>query len=272
MVEILVLYCFLCVAFVLAPLMTKSFFLDGSKAYSDAHKVSLVIMLCGAVLNLKYAAIVWPLFCAYGFFLYLRKERNFIFSVKGAAGCIPFIFSLISSGWFVAGVFDLYLLGYNKAWSFYAALHGSFLGWIFVGCLAFLCQKKNSNNIYLCGCYLTFIFFLFVAFGIDGVPYIKRIGVIGFSLMMPFLIGYYAFNLEKERKVSMSLSLISFFSIILSMILAVLNEFWFGFPREVIGVPVMVLVHGSINTLFAIPCFFMAIRFEQVSLLLDNQK
>lgn len=264
MTEILALYCFLGVAFIMAPLMTKNFFLNDSEVYSGAHKLSLVILICGLLLDLSYLAIVWPLFCMYGFFLYLKKHCKFIFSVKSVAECIPFIFSLISSLWFVAGVFDLHLLGYNKAWSFYAALHGSFLGWIFVGCLAFLCRRENTNKIYLCGCYLTFLFFLFVAFGIDGIPYIKRIGVIGLSLMTPFLIGYYAFHLKREEKLSISLSLISLFSIIISMILAVLNEFWIGFPKLVFGVPLMVLAHGSINAFFAIPCFFMAIRSERV--------
>lgn len=256
MTGIFLLNCFLFFGFVLAPLMTNNFFLDRSKAYSYGHKLSLIVLLCSALLNLNYAAIIWPLFCAYGFFLYLKNERKSVFSLKGLAGCISFIFSLIASAWFVAGTFDFYLLGYSKAWSFYAALHGIFLGWIFVGCLAFLSKRKTQKNIYLLGCYLSFLLFLLVAFGIDGVPYIKRIGVVGFSLMMPFLIGYYAFNLKKENKLSIFLSFISLFSIILSMTLAVLNEFWAGFPRVVFNIPVMVLTHGLMNALFTVPCFF----------------
>ncbi len=263
MTEILVLNIALFIAFVLAPLMTKSFFLAGSKIYSDGHKASLMVLLGGALLNVNYTSIVWPLFCSYGFFLYLKSEYKLIFSVKGAAGCIPFIFSLISSVWFVAGVNNLQLLGYNKVWSYYAALHGCFLGWILTGCLAFLARRKNSSNIYLWGCYMSFLLFLFVAFGIDGVPYIKRIGVVGFSLMMPFVMGYYAINLKKANKLSMSLSWISIFSIILSMSLAVLNEFWAGFPKMISGVSTMVMTHGLINMFVAVPCFFLAIRLER---------
>ena len=259
----LYLYCFLFVAFLLAPLMTKCFFLVKSKAYSDVHKASLIALFCGALLNLNYLAVVWPLFCAYGFFLYLKGHHKFIFSVNSVAGCIPFIFSLISSVWFVAGINDMHLLGYNRAWSFYAALHGIFLGWIFVGCLAFLSKKEKGNNVYLWGCYLSFLLFLFVAFGINGVPHIKYIGVIGLSFMMPFLIGCYTFNLRKKSKLSMSFSLISFFSIILSMSLAILHEFWESFPKTVSGLSTMVISHGLMNAFFSIPCFFLAIKLEQ---------
>lgn len=263
MAEILILNCFLFVALILAPLVTKTFFLKGSKAYSLGHTISLLILLCGALLNLDHTAVIWPLFCAWGFFLYLKNESKFIFSITGLARCIPFLFSLISSIWLIAGIYDLHLLGYNKAWSFYAALHGIFLGWIFVGCLAFIAGRKKSKKIYALGCYLSLVFFLFVAFGIDGVAYIKRIGVVGFSLLMPLLIGHYLFNLKKKNKLSMALSALSLFSIFLSMTLAILNEFWIGFPKIVADVPVMVLTHGTLNAFLAVPCFFLAIKFER---------
>ena len=261
--EILFLNCFLFLAFVLAPLMTKSFFLKESRVYSDAHKISLMVLFVGVVLGLNYAAVIWPLFCAFGFFLYLKNESKFIYSIEGIAICIPFIFSIISSVWFVSGVFDLHLLGYSKAWSFYAALHGAFLGWLLVGCFAFLSQRSHATKVYLWGCYLSFLFFLCIAFGIDGVPHIKRIGVIGLSVMAPFLIGYYAFNLRKATQGSKIFSAISLFAIILSMILAGLNEFWSGFPRIISGVPMMVVAHGFLNAIFAVPCFFIAIRLER---------
>ena len=156
----------------------------------------------------------------------------------------------------------MHLLRYNKTWSFYAALHGSFLGWMFVGCLAFLSKRPTSSKLFLWGCYLSFIFFLFVALGIDGVPYIKRIGVIGFSLILPFLIGLYAYNLKNENRRSRYLSLVSLVSIIVSMALAVLNEFWVAAPRVAFGLPVMVFAHGFMNAILTVPCFYLAIQLE----------
>ena len=262
MTELILLNFFLSVAFVLAPLMTNRFFLNNSKTYSDAHKAAIAVLLLGTVLNLNYLAAVWPVFCAFGLLLYLKKEYEFVFSIKGLATCIPFLFSIISATWFFSGVNDLHLLGYNRAWSFYAALHGSFLGWMFVGCLAFLSKRQRSTNLFLWGCYLSFIFFLFVAFGIDGIPYIKRIGVIGFSLIVPLLIGIYTFDLKNENRNSRHLATLSLLSVIASMTLAIMNEFWGGAPRIAFGVPVMVFAHGFLNAILTVPCFFLAIRLE----------
>lgn len=270
MTELIYLNLFLSVAYVLAPLMTNRFFLNSSKIYSDAHKIALAVLLIGVFLNLNYLAGVWPLFCAFGFFLYLKKEFRLIISLKGFATCIPFLFSLISATWFFAGVNDLRLLGYNRTWSFYAALHGSFLGWMFVGCLAFLSRRQNSSKLYVSGCYFSFIFFLFIAFGIDGTPYIKRIGVVGFSLIVPLLIGLYAFSLKKENRYSRYLAALCLFSIVTSMTLAILNEFWINIPRMALGIPIMVFTHGLLNAIVAIPCFFLAIRLEPYEVARDD--
>ena len=262
MTELIFLKFFLSVAFVLAPLMTRRFFLNNSKIYSDAHKVALVVLLIGAVLKVNYLSGVWPLFCAFGFLLYLKAQYRIIISLRAFATYIPMLFSLISATWFFAGANDLHLLGYNRPWSFYAALHASFLGWMFIGCLAFLSRRKNSSKLYLWGCFLSFVFFLFVAFGIDGTPYIKRLGFIGFSMIVPLLIGFYAFNLKKENRSSRYLAALSVLSIVAAMTLAILNEFWIDAPRMAFGIPIMVFAHGLLNAIVTIPCFFLAIRFE----------
>lgn len=262
MTELMLLNFFLCVSFILAPLMTNYFFLNNSQIYSHAHKIALIILLISATLNLNYLIGVWPIFCVFGFLLYLKNEYKCIFSIKGLTTCIPFLFSLISSIWFFAGVNDLQLLGYDRTWSFYAALHGSFLGWIFIGCLAFLSRRPNSNKFYTMGCYVSFIFFLFVAFGINGTPYLKRIGVVGFSLIVPLLIGLYIFNLKNENRPSRYLAVLSLVSIIITMTLAILNEFWIAVPRIAFGIPIMVFTHGAINAILTIPSFFLAIRLE----------
>lgn len=242
--------------------MTNKFFLNNSSIYSDAHKISLFILLTSTILRFNYLSVVWVGFCFFGFFLYLKKENKLIFSINGLVGCIPFIFSLISSVWFVAGVNDLQLLGYNRTWSFYAALHGSFLGWILIGCLAFLSRRANSSKFNLWGCFFCFTFFLLVAFGIDGLPYAKRIGVVGFSLVVPFLLAHYAFNVKNQNKTSFYWATLSLFSIAVTMTLAVLNEFWAATPRIAFGIPIMVLVHGFMNALLTVPCFFLAISIE----------
>lgn len=262
MTELMLLNFFLGLAFVLAPLMTNRFFLNNSRTYSDAHKVALILLLIGFALNLNYFATVWPLFCTFGFVLYLAKQERPLFLIRNVINFIPFIFSLISATWFFSGVNDLQLLGYNQAWSFYAALHGSFLGWLFVGCLAFLAKRPKANSAYYFGCYLALILFLCVAFGIDGIPYIKRIGVIGLSVMVPSLIGLYAFKLKESQSPSKFLSILSLCSIIASMTLAILNEFWLSAPRVAFGIPIMVLAHGFLNAAIAIPCFYLAIYFE----------
>ena len=253
----------ICVAFVLAPVMTKTFFLSGSRAYSLLHVVALTALALGAALDLSMLALVWPLFCVVGFLIYLARERKLIFSIGGLARCLPFVFSLISSLWFAAGVLDLRLLGYDPTFSFYAALHGSFLGWLFVGCLAHLSKRESSNGVYLWACYTSFVFFLLIAFGIDGVPFIKRVGAVGFSVMIPVLIGRYAFNLPATDKLSFRLSMVSLVSIVLSMTLALSNEFWAAAPRTAFGLPIMVSVHGFLNAIFVVPCFFLAIRFQR---------
>lgn len=262
MSEIFLLNLFLSVAFVLAPLMTNLFFLNNSSVYSHAHVVALIAAAIGVVLDSSFLTAVWPLFCAFGLLLYLKNEYDRIFTLKGIAAFIPFIFSIVSSIWFFAGTNDLYLLGYNRAWSFYAALHGSFLGWMFIGCLAHLSKKPNSCEFYLWGCYLSFIFFLFVAFGIDGIPYVKRIGVVGLSAVVPLSIGLYAFSLKSDNRNTRFWSGLSLFSIVVSMILAVLNEYWIAAPRIAFGLPIMVFAHGFINAIIAIPAFFLSVRLE----------
>ncbi len=117
------------------------------------------------------------------------------------------------------------------------------------------------SRVYLFGCYLGFVLFLAVAFGINGIPYIKRIGVIGFSAMVPFLIGFFLLQLKKENRFSLFFSSLSLFSIIIAMTLALLNEFWLGMPKVVSGISFMTLTHGVINTIFTVPCFYLAIRF-----------
>lgn len=260
MTELSFLNFFLGVAFILAPIMTKNFFLKGSKVYSRVHLISLAVILIAVLSELNYLVIVWPLFCLFGFSLYLKQERAQIFSIKGFATCIPFAFSLISAAWFVAGVNDLQMLGYQINFSFYAALHGGILGWLFVGCLARLANRVNSDKFYLYACYVCLILFLCVAFGIDGVPYIKRIGTIGLSIIVPLSIAKFFLIVRKENSFAPFFAAASFIAVVFTMILALLNQFWVIHPTMIFGVPVMTLSHGFINTFVVAPCFYVGIR------------
>lgn len=260
MTELSILKLFLGVTFLLAPSMTNNFFLNDSKIYSRTHGTSFFILLLGMIFNLRWPSIAWPCFCVFGFFLYIKQEGELIFSTKGLTSCIPFVFSLISSAWFIAGVNNLHLLGYNENWSFYAALHGGVLGWLFIGCLAFLSRRPNASRMYLFGCYSCLFLFLSVAFGINGIPYIKRIGVIGLSALVPISVGLFLFEIKKGNRLSLFFSELSFFSIILAMTIAILNEFWVGIPKVALGIPFMTLTHGFINTILTVPCFYLAIR------------
>lgn len=262
MTEVALLKLILFLGYILAPIATNKFILNSSKLYSIAHKICLTIVAIGLVFNLNSVTFIWLLFCISGAFVYLNNERLSVFTISGIAKGIPFVFSIISSLWFFSAANDLHLLGYDQAWSLYAALHGCFLGWIFVGCLAFLSTQKELGKFYLFACYLSFVLFLFVAFGIDGVAYLKQVGVVGFSLLVPIIIGIYVFSLKKENLSSLVFSWVSLGSIVLSMGVALLNEFWINFPKILIGLPTMVLIHGFLNAFIVLPFFVLAIMLE----------
>lgn len=193
--EIRLLEVLLFFSFVLAPRMANRYFLRGSKSYSKIHKITLLVLFLGALAGLPAVTFTWLLFCLYGLWVFVRNERASLFSIGGVASSIPFVFSVISALWFAAGSNDLRLLGYDRAWSFYAALHGVVLGWLFVGCMAQV--AKRMGLFYLVSCCLAFVLFLCVAFGIDGVPVIKQIGVVGFSILVPLSIYRYASGLRE---------------------------------------------------------------------------
>lgn len=249
--------------FIVAPRATSRLFLGRSRRYDLAHGLALLGLFVSAALDLPQAAFVWPLFCALGVVLHLRNEGRRVFSLLGVARGLPFVFSLVSATWFVAGRNDLQLLGYPPTWSFYAALHGSVLGWLVVGCTAHLASRTADRGLYLWSCLLSLPLFLFVAFGIDGVAHLKRIGAIGLSLIVPLVIGRFTLELRKRARVPFLVALVSFLGVIVTMTLALLNEFWSGFPRSVFEMPTMVLVHGCVNALIVAPAYALATALDQ---------
>ena len=245
--------------------MLRSFFLRGSEKYLKFHVLSLILLLLGELLEVNYFVITWYCFSLYGLSLYLLSiYENKKVTLQNFSSLIPFGFSMIAATWLVAGELDLELLGYDQLWSFLAVSHSTFLGWILIGCFSFTSNHyyKGKFNIYLLSCYLIAALFLFIAFGINGINYLKEIAVPILTVLLPGLIAYYVFVLiEKKNKTSYILGLISFSGIILTMILAFANEFTIEFID--MDISKMVYIHGLMNALIVIPSFFFALRKSQ---------
>jgi len=262
MTEQCVLDGLLVATFALAPRMSNQLFLGNDPRYAAAHLVALLAVAVSLLLGSGFGAPIWAAFCVYGIGVFLHRRRRDLLSPAGFASGIPFAFSAISAVWFVAGANDLYLLGYPRSWSFYAALHGSVLGWLFVGCVAHLAQRPRAHPVYLTGCYLSFVLFLCVAFGIDGVPYLKRIGVVGFAVLLPTILLRYTLDVRHRGGAPFLLAIASLGGLVASMALALANEYWAAFPRVLLGQSTMVLAHGASNALVVVPCFWLAVRAD----------
>ena len=265
MVEHRILDCLLLFTFVIAPRMTNRFFLDSDRGYALLHLLALAVVVASAFLGSGVGACVWCAFCVAGGVLFLHRARRAVLTLGGLAACVPFAFSVVSSVWFVAGTNELHLLGYDRSWSFYAALHGSVLGWLFVGCIAHLAKRAGAPRVYPVGCLLSFVLFLFVAFGIDGVPFIKRVGVVGFALLVPGLIALHALGVRARGAAPSWWSATSLAGIVVSMTMALANEFWGAFPRVLAGLPTMVLTHGVLNAVIVVPAFYFALLADRTS-------
>lgn len=252
----------LVVAFAIAPRASNQLFLGGDRRYAAAHGLALLAVVASLLLGSGLGAVVWAAFCTYGIGLFLQRFRRELLSPIGIASGIPFAFSAISAVWFVAGANDLHLLGYPRTWASYAALHGSVLGWLFVGCTAHLARRPRARRVHLAGCLLSFVLFLCVAFGIDGVPHLKRIGVVGFSVLLPTILVRHALDMRDRGGKPFFLTLASLGGLVVSMGLALLNEYWPAFPRILLGLPTMVVVHGALNVLVVVPCFWLAVQAE----------
>jgi hypothetical protein len=143
--------------------MTWSFFLNRSRPYLIAQGVTVGFLIAGALGNFKHTILAWPLFCAFGVVLFLKRDYRFLCTPAGAVKALPFAFSMISATWLTSGVYDWGLLGYNKNFSLYAALHSMYLGWMLVGCFAFFGPKKWKKRPAL----LNELHFLFCCFPAD---------------------------------------------------------------------------------------------------------
>ncbi len=239
--------------------MTSRFLLPDDAWYRPLHVVVLAVVVVGCGLGHGVVALAWPVFCAVGGLAFLRRRWSQLRSIGGAASLVPFAFSMVSAVWLVAGQNDLRLLGYTPAWSAYAALHGSVLGWLFVGCLVELAARPGARRVYGWSCFVVFALFLCVAFGIDGVPVLKRVGVLGLAVVVPGLIARFALDQRTHGGPAFRWSLPSLLGVGVTMGLALAHEFRPGVLGSLWGLPTMVVVHGVMNAVVVVPAFFLAV-------------
>lgn len=261
----------LLLAMAMGPLGTHRFFFsDRSRLRVGAHLGALLCAALGIFFSVPVLSVAWLLFCAGSFALFLRERaaRDGVASLRSPAvlaACVPFLFSNVAAVWLVGGANDLRILGYDEAFSYYAALHGNVLGWIVVGALAALARRSGpERGIYLGSVLLCLVSFLSIAFGIDQLRALKPIGVAGLSLALAvshlaFLRGAWPWS-----RAAFALGSVSFAGLVFTMMLAWQNELsmpsWT--PVSVAGIRGMVSVHGALNALVVAPCFLAAVRLD----------
>ncbi|XDD47628.1 hypothetical protein AB3N60_05990 [Leptospira sp. WS39.C2] len=250
--------------YLIAPYFTNHFFLNNSKSYKCVHLACIFFVLVSIILKIPKFSFVWIIFCGYGFYHYLYLNQCKLFKDKVWLGTFPFIFSLVSAIWFVSGINDFRLLGYDSTWSFYAAIHGCFIGWLLLSGIIFLTMKNRYNIFFIVMICSIIVFFLLIALGIYQFSYLKKIGVIGYYFLLPFVLFIIAKKLNPKRRIHQFYLVISFVSLCLTLSLAVFKEF---FQPTVMFSEihfVMIYIHGGFNAFFVIPLLLFVIKKETI--------
>lgn len=253
----------ICFGYIIAPLLSNHFFLKNSKSYQWVHILSLIAVLISISGFQKMFSIVWFFFCGYGLYLYLHLHKTDLFQNKHWLGTIPFFFSLVSATWIVSGTNDFRLLGYDETWSYYAAIHGCFIGWYLLSGLCFLAIKHNHMNLLIVFIGMIVSFFFLIAIGIYQFGLFKKIGVIGYVVLFPTLVLYLYRVMDPKHNLSKIFLGISGFAVLISLGLAFGNEFFPSAPIYHIHQSNMVFVHGGINAFLVIPLLLGAILNEE---------
>ena len=270
---------FLLVAFILGPVMTQAFiFKDKSTpSYTRIHKVVIAVLILGELTQVKFLSFVWPLFCVYGLALLLRINGLSITThpitlISNAIALFlnpRFLLQLIALGfsiggsfWFLGGVYNFNVLGYDAFWCYLTALHFNFLGWLLLGSLSYLSQIYNGihSKIFLVGGFLITGFFMLVAMGFHGVPYVKLLAVPGLSLIVPFLLLWHFIKTFKQFKVSTSIFAGIAVGIgVLTMVLVMAYEFSINIFGNSYNIHNMVPTHGLLNAVVVIPALLISL-------------
>ncbi|MCX6124971.1 MAG: YndJ family transporter, partial [Proteobacteria bacterium] len=121
--------------------------------------------------------------------------------------------------------------------------------------------NKSTTLIYTLSSFLCLMAFLLIAFGINGIPYAKPAGVMILAVVVPLCIRLHIACLSRDQKFSRLLAGISLLGLICSMTLAIVHEFWRGPFPYLLDTSYMVSIHGLINAIVVIPCFFFSIFY-----------
>lgn len=260
--ELPLLRVLLLLSLALAPLGTHGLLLSlRSRLGLGAYLGALLCAAVGLFGLAPLACVVWLLFTSVSFALFLRERAESWRSPRTWAACVPFLFSNIAAVWLVSGANDLHLLGYDRPFSYYAALHGTVLGWTFVGAMAVLAQREGAV-IYLASVFVCLVSFLLIALGIDQLHLLKPIGVLGLSIALPTCQLAFLRSVWTRNRASFALGLVSFAGLVFTMLLAWRNELGMGDLVSVGILRGMVSVHGVLNALVVGPCFLVAVALH----------
>ncbi|RMG15903.1 MAG: hypothetical protein D6729_11755 [Deltaproteobacteria bacterium] len=248
-----------------APLGTYRLFLAKSvPLLFGLHAAALLCAAVGLLWPVPVLCLAWPLFCATIFASFLRERGRWVLRPEGLAACVPFAFSLVAATWFARGANDLRILGYGPIFSYCAALHGNVLGWITVGAIAALAQQESADRkLHLFSVFVCFASFLFVAVGIDQLPPIKPIGVVGLTLALPLAQLAFLRRVRSRHRAAFALGLISFVGLAFTMVLAWRNELGMTAVPAVLQIRGMVSVHGLLNAVLVGPTFLLAVVLDR---------
>ncbi|MCW7471574.1 YndJ family transporter [Leptospira kanakyensis] len=254
----------LCFGYLIAPFFTNQFFLNQSKVYTRFHLISITLVILAIYFRIPKLSFVWILFSGFGMILFYKIHRNVLFQFNTWIKFFPLGFSSISSVWFFCGTNECSLLGYNTTWSYYAAIHSCYIGWLFLSGVIFLFAKNQEQKTGHFIVLTIVILFLMIAFGIYGNPNLKKFGVIGYLFLLPFSLIHSNILFQNQNPISRILARSSLFFLCLTLLLATFNEFYIGFPKYILGYPLMVVFHGMINAFLVIPCFLGSILFREM--------
>ncbi|MEM9070892.1 MAG: YndJ family transporter [Myxococcota bacterium] len=263
MTELTFLRVLLLIALLVAPFATRPS-LPRSRWDLPAQGVAFLCSAIGLFSSIPMLTGAWLLYCIGSGLRYAVHRHKTLFSLSTIAQGVPFVFSVVAAGWLVGGACDLRILGYGPAYSFYASLHGNVLGWIMLGGVALLAgQEDQHRRLHLATVFVSLASFFLIAFGIDQLPALKPLGVLGVSIMLP-LSQLSFLRRTRHRRVAFGLALVSLLGLALTLAFAWLNELSRLPSIYLLGARSMVSVHGVLNAVVVGPAWLGAVYLSRI--------
>lgn len=248
----------LIVAMAIAPRITRPFLSPPYRLHDILHTVAFLLSSIALLTDFSALAFAWPMFCLFVLGLFARRNVRRP-SPLHAAQAVPIVFGVVGALWMVCGTNDLRLLGYDTAFSYYAALHSAVLGWILVGAMATLATRTRSfRRVYTVAVFISLGAFFLIAFGIDRFEALKPIGVAGITSMVALTQVLFLFEPGTPR-LARGLGAVTLLALVLTLTLAWMNHLGTPLPYAPFGVRAMVSVHGGINGLVVAPATLWAL-------------